>query len=102
MLKALSYDEMRGTYSVGKIGSRTQLALTGLFFPNACMIVRSFLFFSTSKGAMLGMALVMFVGHSPELTIHKRSNRTCTAYPGTIDNKFNNERLCNFLLRVKD
>lgn len=25
MLKALSYDEMRGTYSVGEIGSRTQL-----------------------------------------------------------------------------
>lgn len=25
MLKALSYDEMRGTYSVGKMGSRTQL-----------------------------------------------------------------------------
>ena len=75
--------------------------LTGLFFPNACMIVRSFLFFSTSKGATLGMALVMFVGHSPELTIHKRSNRTCTAYPGTIENKFENERLFNFLLRVR-
>ena len=100
MLKALSYDEMRGTYSVGEIGSVRNL--TGLFFPNAFMIVRSFLFFSTSKGATLGMALVMFVGHSPELTIHKRSNRTCTAYPGTIENKFNNERLFNFLLRVKD
>ena len=51
MLKALSYDEMRGTYSVGKIGSRTQLALTGLFFPNACMIVRSFFIFFYFKGS---------------------------------------------------
>ena len=100
MLKALSYDEMRGTYSVGEIGSRTQL--DGIILSESMYDCSFFLFFSTSKGATLGMALVMFVGHSPELTIHKRSNRTCTAYPGTIDNKFNNERLFNFLLRVKD
>ena len=83
VLKALSYDEMRGTYSVGEWIISITL-FNGIFLLRTetinLVICRRR---SVSQGATLGMVLVMFAGLLPEPMIQRRSNHTSRAYPGT-------------------